>query len=128
MDDFSNNLYSPDNVSPLRMLVILMCTVFFAELSIMVVLDWFIPIPEWIENILDAFVLTALLFPALYYWIFRPMTLLIEKYKLAEAELLEIRDLLEHIDEARVQELQSAKIASDNMQAEIKRLREMQKG
>lgn len=128
MDDFSNNLYSPDNVSPLRMLIILMCTVFFAELSIMVVLDWIIPIPEWIENILDAFVLTALLFPALYYWIFRPMTLLIEKHKLAEAELLEIRDLLEHIDNARVQELQSAKIASDNMQAEIRRLRETQKG
>jgi hypothetical protein len=105
------------------MLVVLMCSVFFAELSIMFVLGRFMPIPEWIENLLDAFILTALLFPALYYWIFRPMTRLIEKHKQAGAELLEIRDLLEHIAETRAQELQSAKNASDSMSAEIERLR-----
>ena len=79
--------------------------------------------PEWIENLLDAFILTTLLFPALYFWIFRPMTLLIEKHKEAEAELLEIRDLLEHIADVRAQELQSAKDASDGLLAEIERLR-----
>lgn len=123
MNSINRNTEPSDAISPFRMLVVLTCTVFFVELSIMVVLGKLMPMPEWIENLLDAFVLTALLFPALYYWIFRPMTLLIEKHKLAEVELLEIRDLLEHIAEVREQELQSAKAASDNMSAEIALLR-----
>ena len=128
MNKITKNTSSPDTISPIRMLVVLMCAVFFAELSIMFVLGRLMPIPEWIENLLDAVILTALLFPALYYWIFRPMTLLIEKHRQAEAELLEIRDLLEHIAETREQELQSAKNASDIMQAEIERLRGMHIG
>jgi hypothetical protein len=123
MTKIIKNIRLPDTLSPFRMLVVLMCSVFFAELSIMFVLGRFMPIPEWIGNLLDAFILTALLFPALYYWIFRPMTLLIEKHKQAEAELLEIRDLLEHIAATREQELQSAQNASESMQAEIERLR-----
>jgi hypothetical protein len=123
MNGNTEDVDASEAISPLRMLVVLTCIVFVAELSIMVVLGKLMPMPEWIENLLDAFVLTALLFPALYYWIFRPMTLLIEKHRLAEVELLEIRDLLEHIAEVREQELQSAKVASDNMSAEIARLR-----
>jgi hypothetical protein len=125
MNKLAKNVFSPDNISPLRMLAVLTCTVFLAELSIMVVLGRLMPMPEWIANLLDAFILTVLLFPALYIWIFRPMTLLIEKHVAAEAELMEIRDLLEHIAEVRAQELQSAKAASDGMQAEIERLRRM---
>ena len=113
MKQITRKIFSPDTISPLRMLVVLMCTVFLVELAIMVVLGRLMPMPEWIGNLLDAFILTSLLFPALYYWIFRPMTLLIEKHKQAEAELLEIRDLLEHIADARAQELQSAKKAAD---------------
>lgn len=123
MNKIIQKISSPDPISPLRMLVVLMCTVFLVELSIMVVLGRLMPIPEWIINFLDAFILTAILFPALYYWIFRPMTQLIEKHEQAEAELLEIRDLLEHIADTHVQELQSAKNETDQMQAEIERLR-----
>ncbi len=126
MNKLAQNVFSPDSISPLRMLAVLMCTVFLAELSIMVVLGRLMPMPEWIGNLLDALILTVLLFPALYLWIFRPMTLLIEKHKAAEAELIEIRDLLEHIAEVRAQELQSAKVASDAVQAEIESLRRTQ--
>lgn len=104
MNKITKKMFSPDTISPIRMLVVLMCTVFVAELSIMIVFGMFKPLPEWIENLLDALILTALLFPALYFWIFRPMTLLIEKHEQAEAELLEIRDLLEHIVETRAKE------------------------
>lgn len=104
MNKITQNIFSPDTISPIRMLVVVMCTVFIAELSIMIVLNKLQPIPVWIGNLLDALVLTALLFPALYFWIFRPMTMLIEKHELAEAELLEIRDLLEHIAETRAKE------------------------
>jgi hypothetical protein len=115
MKQITRKIFSPDSISPLRMLVVLMCTVFLVELAIMVALGRLMPMPRWIGNLLDAFILTSLLFPALYFWIFRPMTLLIEKHKQAEAELLEIRDLLEHIADARAQELQSAKKASNSM-------------
>jgi hypothetical protein len=128
MNKIDKNISSSNAISPLRMLVVLMCTVFLAELSIMVALGMFLHVPEWIGNLLDAVVLTALLFPALYYWIFRPMTLLIEKHEQAEAELLEIRDLLEHIAETREQELLSAKSETDSMMAEIERLRGTQGG
>ena len=123
MNKIAKNLLYPETISPLRMLVVLLSVVFIAELSIMFVLGTFAPISEWVANLLDAFVLTALLFPALYFWIFRPMTLLIEKHEQAEAELLEIRDLLEHITETRGQELLAAKNAADSMSAEIERLR-----
>jgi len=123
MNKIAKKMFAPDTISPLRMLVVLLSMIFFAELSIMVVLGMFKPISEWVANLLDAFILTALLFPALYYWIFRPMTQLIEKHEQAEAELLEIRDLLEHITETREHELQAAKSAADLMSAEIERLR-----
>jgi hypothetical protein len=99
-------------ISPIKMLVVVSCTVFIAEFSIMVILGMLPPMPQWIGNMLDAFALTALLFPALYFLIFQPMTQLIEKHRQAEAELLEIRDLLEHIAAIREQELESAKKAS----------------
>jgi len=128
MNKIAKNLLYPETISPLRMLVVLLSVVFIAELSIMFALGMFAPIPEWVANLLDAFVLTALLFPALYFWIFRPMTLLIVKHEQAEAELLEIRDLLEHITETREHELQAAKSAADSMSAEIERLRSAHAG
>jgi hypothetical protein len=128
MNEITKNIFSPDSISPIRMLVVLMCTVFLVELAIMVVLGRLMPMPEWIANLLDAFILTSLLFPALYYWIFRPMTLLIEKHEQAEAELLEIRDLLEHIADTRAQELESAKKATDSMLAEIEHLKHVGTG
>ena len=114
MKNISTNISTSAPISPIRMLVVLMCTVFFVELAIMVVLGRLMPMPEWIGNILDALILTAVLFPALYYWIFRPMTLLIKKHEQAEEELLEIRDLLEHIAETRAQELQASNKAGNN--------------
>lgn len=76
------------------------------------------PIPEWIENLLDASILAALLFPALYYLVFRPLTRSIEQQKLAEAELLESRDHLEQMVESRTTELQAVKITTDSKLAE----------
>jgi len=57
----------PGAASPVRMLMVLTSTVFLVELSIMVAFSLLLPIPEWVENLLDAFILAALLFPALYY-------------------------------------------------------------
>lgn len=109
---------SMDKTSPVRMLVILTSTVFLVELSIMVVFSLLPPIPAWLENLLDASILAALLFPTLYYWVFRPLTQLIARQKLSEAELLEYRDHLEQLVESRTQELRAVKITTDSKLAE----------
>ena len=109
---------SPGATSPVRMLVILTSAVFLLELSIMVAFRLLPPVPAWAENILDASILTALLFPILYYWVFRPLTRSIEQQKLTEAELLKHRSHLEQLVENRTKELQSVKITTDSKLAE----------
>lgn len=59
--------------SPARLLAILIAAAFAAELLIMSVLNLLAPLPQWLENTLDAFLLAVLLFPFLYYWLFRPL-------------------------------------------------------
>jgi len=107
-ESLRQKISSLKTTSPVRMLVVLMFSAFLAELAIMAALSLFPPIPYWIENFLDASILTTFLFPALYYWVFRPLTQLIERQKLTEAELLKYRDHLEHLVESRTVELQKA--------------------
>jgi GAF domain-containing protein len=76
------------------------------------------PIPSWIENLLDAALLTAFLFPALYFLVFRPLLLSIERQRQTEAELLKYRDHLEESVESRTQELRAVKITTDSKLAE----------
>jgi signal transduction histidine kinase len=59
--------------SPARLLVTLILAVFAAELLIMSAFSLFSPFPKWIENTLDAFVLVVLLFPILYFQVYRPL-------------------------------------------------------
>ncbi len=59
--------------SPVRLLVTLIVAVFAAELTIMSALTLLAPIPRWLENTLDSFLLVILIFPVLYYWMFRPL-------------------------------------------------------
>lgn len=84
----------------------------------MVVFSHFPPMPNWMEDLLDASILAALLFPALYYLVFRPLTRLIECQQQAEAELLEYRDQLEQLVESRTKELRAVTITSDSKLAE----------
>lgn len=65
--------------SPTRLLVILITAVFAGEWLIMSALSLLAPIPRWIENSLDSLVLVILLFPVLYYRVFRPLRTLNEE-------------------------------------------------
>ena len=62
-------------------------------------------IPLWIENLLDASTLVALLFPALYFSVFRPLTQLIDQHVQMEGELLGHREHLEELVENRTEEI-----------------------
>jgi GAF domain-containing protein len=117
-ESIRKKIASPETTSPVRMLVVLTSAVFVVELSIMVVFNLLPPIPAWVENFLDAFILAALLFPILYYLVFRPLTLSIERQKLTETELLKHRDHLAQLVESRTKELQSVNITTDSKLAE----------
>jgi len=99
------------------MLIVLTSTVFIVELSIMVAFGQLPFIPEWVENLLDATILAAILFPVLYYWVFRPLTRSIERLTATEAQMLEYRNHLERLVESRTNELQSVRITTDSVLA-----------
>lgn len=59
--------------SPKKLLATLIISVFAAELLIMSALSLLEPIPQWLENSLDAFLLVVLVFPILYFRVFMPL-------------------------------------------------------
>ena len=59
--------------SPTRLLVTLITAVFAGEWLIMSALTLLEPLPRWMENSLDALALVILLFPVLYFRVFRPL-------------------------------------------------------
>ena len=82
-----------------------MGSVFSIELAVMMLFDQIHGLPPWLENLLDSSILVALLFPILYFSIYRPLTRLIEQHVLMEAELLDHRDHLEELVARRTREV-----------------------
>jgi len=59
--------------SPTKLLAISIAAIFAVELLIMSALPLLAPLPWWLENTLDAFLLVILLFPILYFQVFKPL-------------------------------------------------------
>lgn len=79
-------------LSPVRVLAILALAIFAAESLVMAVL-FFIPgIYEPALTLIDASLLVLLLSPALYFYLFRPLVLLVEERRRAEDALKTERD------------------------------------
>lgn len=91
--------------SPVRMLVVLMGVVFAMELLVMLVFSDIPGIPSWLESILDASILAALLFPALYFSVFRPLLGLVERHERVENELLDHQNNLAELVAQRTEEV-----------------------
>lgn len=70
-----------------RLLIVLIGSVFFIEALLMGMLQWLPPIPRTAGALLDAALLSLLLFPVFYYLIFRPLIRNIEERKLIEVDL-----------------------------------------
>jgi PAS domain S-box-containing protein len=73
--------------APIRLFIITIVSMFVAEAIIMLLLPILPPLPLYSEAILDAFFLTCLVFPMLYFFSFRPMILHITERKLTEEAL-----------------------------------------
>ena len=81
--------------TPVRLLVILAISVFVIEMTVMLAFTLLPPLPAWLEIFLDAAILTALLFPILYFLVFLP-------FKTREAQQI----LAQHKLEKQLDELQ----------------------
>ena len=100
--------YQPANAtkgkysSPFKLFAITIASIFAAELLIMLLLNILPPLPLRIEMLLDAFLLSFLVFPILYIFLLRPMILNINERKRAEVErekvIYDLKDAITKVD------------------------------
>jgi signal transduction histidine kinase len=75
--------------SPVRLLSMIVLSIFLAELAVMVVLHFVFPLPFLGEAIIDASALVLMLSPVFYLFLFRPLLLHITERKRTEEALRE---------------------------------------
>ena len=73
--------------SPVRLIVLLLCSVFFGEILIMVFLNQIQRLSFWKYTALDALLMLTIMFPAFYYFLFRPLIRQIQDRKITESIL-----------------------------------------
>lgn len=96
--------------SPKRLIIILALWVFIVETFVMLLFDAieFLGIPESVEGLLDATILTITLFIVLYFKLFKPLVTLVADYKQTVADLESYKTNLEQKVLERTAELDSA--------------------
>ena len=83
------SLVKKDRLNPIYLLAITTFSIFLAEAFIMLLLYVLPPLGHFSEIALDAFLLTVLIFPMLYLFLFKPMIAHIELRRKVEEELKE---------------------------------------
>ena len=85
----------PKYLSPLRLFVIIISTVFLGEVIVMFILALLPEIPTILEALLDGLMITLFVTPALVLFLIRPMVLHINRREIAEEKLRKLNDMLE---------------------------------
>ena len=107
--------------TPIRLLVLLTIAVFAIEISIMVAFAWLPPMPAWLENLLDSTLLTALLFPILYFLVFRPFRMREVQQMLAQHKLEQQLDELQRFNKAMLgRELRMKELYEENLALKVR--------
>ena len=102
--------------TPVRLLVILAIAVFVIEMIIMFAFTLLPPMPAWLEIFLDATLLTALLFPILYFLVFRPFRMREVQQVLAQHKLEQQLDELQRFHKAMLgRELRMKELYEENL-------------
>ncbi|MDD5179812.1 MAG: hypothetical protein PHT15_00950 [Gallionellaceae bacterium] len=100
--------------TPIQLLAILVVATFTIEMSIMVVFTW-LPLPSWLEALIDATFLTALLFPILYFLVFRPLTMSHAQQMLVQRQLEKRLDELQRFHKVAMgRELRMKELYEEN--------------
>ncbi|OGT14412.1 MAG: hypothetical protein A3J49_12900 [Gallionellales bacterium RIFCSPHIGHO2_02_FULL_57_16] len=114
-------------LSPARLLVVLMVSVFAIEMLLMVAFDLLPPMPTWLENSLDATFIAALLFPVLYRLVFQPLRMFVAQQTLTQHKLEQQLDELQRFHKVTIgRELRMKELFEEN-QALKARLGEQKK-
>jgi PAS domain S-box-containing protein len=82
------------NASPLRFISITIGGIFVAEIIAMMVIYYLKPEPYWLETLLDALIMTAIVFPVIYYFSVRTLLLQIAERKRSESLLSKVLENL----------------------------------
>jgi diguanylate cyclase (GGDEF)-like protein/PAS domain S-box-containing protein len=72
-------------LSPFKLLVVVVATVFSIELIVMLTLTLLPALPSWVEDVADASILAALFFPVFYLVVYRPLVETIRTLEQANA-------------------------------------------
>lgn len=91
--------------SPARLLAIVAVSILTVEIAIMFAFEWLPPLPTLVESILDGVLLTVLVSPILYQFLFRPLNMHIAALRQAQGLLRQQRDHLEEEVQKRTAEL-----------------------
>ncbi|HLA98399.1 MAG TPA: GAF domain-containing protein [Anaerolineales bacterium] len=81
--------------SPKRLVFILIAGIFLSEVFAMVVLTWLPEMPYALVTLTDALIMAGLIYPLLYYLVFRPLLEHIAERKRSEQALIQTNELLE---------------------------------
>ncbi len=96
--------------SPLRLIIILTLSIVIIESLIDIGFEK-VKIAGWAHTVLDSSILTFILFTILYYYLFRPLVVLIKDFRLKEDQLKSNQELLGQKVQERTAELNSAYLA-----------------
>ena len=103
-----------------RMLVILVTSIFVTETMLMLLYDRFAQLHTLTGDLLDGFLLTILISPILYLFLFRPMHANIVELHAAKKLLRDQRDLLEEEVQRRTAELVERNAQQEVLMQELK--------
>lgn len=110
--------------SPVRVVVVLVIAIFFAEASVMLLFHFFPEVPWVVDLLTDSLILLLLLTPILRIYIYKPMKAQIEKRKAAENRLMEYQANLESTIADRTAKLTEALQGLERENAERMRTEE----
>lgn len=77
------------HLSPLRLIIIIITSIFVAEVIAMLVVSRLAPLPYSLITLIDAMIMLVLIFPILYLFSFQPLLVHIKTLRLAEKALQE---------------------------------------
>jgi len=98
-----------------RLLVVLTVSAFLEELLVLILMDMLPPMPKAAEFLLDATLLSVLIFPVFYFFVFRPMSQNFNELRQAEENLRTVSVAFESKDPILITDAQANILRANKM-------------